>query len=86
MVFKTPSACRAYTLTSFCLFSLSWLRSDLAPLNVHSGTQTANQILAEPELLVIRYESGHLRIDKLFAKQLVRRHVGQGTQFLDSKL
>lgn len=58
---------------------------NLAALHVHCGTQTANQILAKSELFLIGDKARHLGIDELFAEQLVRRHVGQGTQFLDGE-
>jgi hypothetical protein len=60
-------------------------RLDFSALYIHCGTQTANQILAKSKFIVIGNEARHLRIDELLAEQLVRRHVGQGTQFLDGK-
>ena len=59
---------------------------DLSTLQIHRCTQTAHQILAKPKFLMIGNEAGHLGINKLFAKQLVRCHVGQSAQFFGGEL
>ena len=73
-------------LTGFGFSLLKLRRLDFAALHVHCSTKTPHQILAKSELVLVRDEARHLWIDELFAEELVRRHVGQGTQLLDGKL
>src|SRR5436190_17001416 len=50
------------------------------------GPETSHHALAEIEFVVIRNETRHLRVNELFAEQLIGRHRGEGPKLLWGKL
>jgi hypothetical protein len=68
------------------LFSLLGVCCGFGALLVDNRAQAPYEVLAHIEFFAVGPEAGHLGIDKLLAKELVRGHSGQNAQFFGGEL